>query len=140
MNNDNPVKDDPIVIVRSAAPDGEQSTVGVLKVGKDLTVKTAGTQHISMRHGILPPGKKASAHYHPFETVIYVIRGKHHTYFGPNLEHCVEVQPGDYVYIPAYTMHQPVNDGEEEMEFVAAQPAPDEIALLPPGAEEPYHH
>ena len=140
MSDEHPLSDEPLVIVRSNPAEGGQSSVGMIKVGKDLTGTTAGCQHISMRHGILPPGKKASAHYHPFETVIYVIRGKHQTNFGPHLEHSIEVHPGDYLYIPAYVVHQPVNDSDEEMEFVAAQPVPEEIALLPPGAEGPYEH
>ncbi|GAB4549182.1 MAG: cupin domain-containing protein [Anaerolineae bacterium] len=96
-----------------------------------ITDKTTSSRMISMTHGTLAPGLKAEPHYHPFETAIYIIAGKARVFFGPNLEHEVICQTGDFVYIDAGVVHTPENIGETPLDYVAARAAPDDEYFLP---------
>lgn len=96
-----------------------------------ITDQTTGAQAISMTHGSLAPGLKAEAHYHPFETAIYIISGTAKVYYGPNLEHEIVCQSGDFVYIAPGVVHAPENVGAVPLEYVAARSAAADVYYLP---------
>jgi uncharacterized RmlC-like cupin family protein len=55
-------------------------------------------------------------------------------YWGENLEHVMETNAGDLIYIPAGTPHLPFNDGIEPAVAVIARTDPNEqesVVLLP---------
>ena len=63
----------------------------------------AGTVHIHA-------GAKTGAHHHgALESVIYVVRGRARMRWGEQLEFTAEAGPGDFIYVPPYTIHQHVN-------------------------------
>ena len=84
-----------------------------------------------MAHGIIPPGVSASAHYHPFETAIYVITGTCRVFLGVENDTFVNVKAGDFLYIPAGVVHCPVNSGLEAVEYIVARSSPQEVCLYP---------
>lgn len=52
----------------------------------------------------------SSVHHHgPLETVVYVLSGKSKVRWGMRLEHEVDLEPGDFVFIPPYMPHQEIN-------------------------------
>jgi uncharacterized RmlC-like cupin family protein len=56
------------------------------------------------------PGAATGAHHHgDQETVLYVVEGIARYRWGQHLEHVVEAGPGDFVFIPAHTVHQEIN-------------------------------
>jgi uncharacterized RmlC-like cupin family protein len=56
------------------------------------------------------PGAATGAHHHgDQETVLYVVEGIARYRWGARLEHVVEAGPGDFVFIPAHTVHQEIN-------------------------------
>jgi uncharacterized RmlC-like cupin family protein len=56
------------------------------------------------------PGAATGAHHHgDQETILYVVEGIARYRWGENLEHVVEAGPGDFVFIPAHTVHQEIN-------------------------------
>jgi uncharacterized RmlC-like cupin family protein len=56
------------------------------------------------------PGAATGAHHHgDQETILYVIEGIARYRWGQHLEHVVEAGPGDFVFIPAHTVHQEIN-------------------------------
>src|SRR5438876_7081898 len=76
-----------------------------------LTRESAGTRGICMTVATLPPGAKAKAHLHRgIETAVYVIEGEAEMLWGEKLEHRLEAQAGDYIYIPADTPHLVMNN------------------------------
>jgi uncharacterized RmlC-like cupin family protein len=93
-----------------------------------ISGESAGSEHISMAVGIVPPGKKSKRHYHPFETAIYVINGKARAYFGPNDEEYTDVNGGDFVFIPANVWHSTENIGDGPIQYILARAAPEEVA------------
>src|SRR5271166_7201820 len=56
------------------------------------------------------PGAVTGAHHHgDQETILYVVEGTARFRWGERLEHVVEAGPGDFVFIPAHTVHQEIN-------------------------------
>ncbi|MEM8731646.1 MAG: cupin domain-containing protein [Pseudomonadota bacterium] len=89
--------------------------------------ETTGAQGICMHMLRIPPGGRAKAHQHDaHETAIYVIEGEAIMYWGEQLEHLMETQPGDLVYIPAGVPHLPVNTGTTEAVAIIARTDPHE--------------
>ena len=56
------------------------------------------------------PGAATGAHHHgDQETILYVVEGIARYRWGQRLKHVVEAGPGDFVSIPAHTVHQEIN-------------------------------
>jgi len=56
------------------------------------------------------PGAATGAHHHgDQETILYVLEGTARYRWGDRLEHVVDAGPGDFVFIPAHTVHQEIN-------------------------------
>lgn len=93
-----------------------------------ISAQTAGTKHLCMHLVIIPPGGKATAHYHNgYETTIYIIKGRAETKYGEKLEHSSINEAGDFLFIPANLPHQPVNLSEtDEVIAVVARNDPNE--------------
>ena len=48
---------------------------------------------------------------------------------GDNLETELAIGPGDFLYVPAEAVHQPINDDSESMEIIVARNTPVEIVV-----------
>lgn len=100
-----------------------------------IAKETVGAQGVCMHLLTVPPGGRAKAHMHAtHETAIYVISGAAKMYWGEQLEHVMETQAGDMIYIPADVPHLPFNDGSEPAVAVIARTDPHEqesVVLLP---------
>ncbi len=73
----------------------------------------------------------SGAHHHgPLESSIYVISGRARFRYGDQLEHEVEVGPGDFVYVPPEAIHQEVNaDASECVEMIVARDGQENIVV-----------
>lgn len=100
-----------------------------------ISAESAGAQGICMHLLTIPPGERARAHLHEnHETAIYVLSGTSEMWYGPRLEHHVEVGAGEMLYIPAGVPHLPANPGPEPVTAVIARTDPHEqesVVLLP---------
>jgi len=94
----------------------------LVRAGKDFTGKqgltykpaisaeSVGALGLHMQLVTIPPGGKAKAHKHAsHETAIYALSGTSCMYYGENLEHHMQINPGDFLYIPADMPHLPYN-------------------------------
>lgn len=90
--------------------------------------KTAQARGLSLNLIVVPPGGKAEPHTHSaFESAIYVISGKAIHHWGPRLEHSMETQAGDFLYIAPGVPHYPENASRTEPVIaVVARNDPDE--------------
>ena len=90
--------------------------------------KTAQARGLSLNLIVVPPGGKAEPHTHSaFESAIYVISGKAIHHWGPRLEHSMETQAGDFLYIAPGVPHYPENaSATEPVIAVVARNDPDE--------------
>ncbi len=100
-----------------------------------IAAETVGSAAICMHLLTIPPGGRAKAHLHAsHETAIYVLEGLTVMYWGPALEHRMEVGAGDLLYIPAGMPHLPFNPGPGPARAVISRTDPHEqesVVLLP---------
>jgi uncharacterized RmlC-like cupin family protein len=97
--------------------------------------ETTGAQGICMHLLTIPPRGRAKAHKHAtHETAIFVIEGSAKMYWGERLEHCMDTEAGDLIYIPADMPHLPFNPSDKPARAVLARTDPNEqesVVLLP---------
>lgn len=92
-----------------------------------ISKQASGSQAICMHLLTIPAGGRAKAHKHDtHETAIYVLSGHAVMYWGDRLEHCMETNVGDMVYIPADVPHLPINTSDAEVTAVIARTDPNE--------------
>src|SRR5262245_52402121 len=93
--------------------------------------------HVSVEHGV-----HSQPHHHgESESAIYIISGRARFRFGDRLEHTVDAQAGDFVFVPAYVVHQEINPDEAEtVTMIVSRSTPDNIVVnveLPEGEQAP---
>ena len=97
--------------------------------------ENVGSSGICMHLLTIPPGGRARAHKHAtHETAIYQMTGRSVMYWGERLQHRMEAEAGDLIYIPADMPHLPINPGPEPCTAVIARTDPNEqesVVLLP---------
>jgi uncharacterized RmlC-like cupin family protein len=88
-------------------------------------------QQLSAFRADVAPGAATGAHHHgEQETVLYVISGVARYRWGERLEHVVEAGPGDFVLIPAHTIHQEINaSATEPTVWAVVRSGPDPIVV-----------
>lgn len=92
-----------------------------------VSAETAGATKICMHLLEIPPGVSARPHYHEaHETAILVLEGKAEMRHGPELEHLMTVEAGDWIFIPAGVPHQPYNPYDAPAKAVLARTDPNE--------------
>jgi uncharacterized RmlC-like cupin family protein len=75
-----------------------------------VSAESAGSSGLCMHLLTIPPGGKAKAHLHEnHESAVYVLSGEAEMWYGENLSERVEVNAGDFLYIPAGVPHLPAN-------------------------------
>jgi uncharacterized RmlC-like cupin family protein len=94
----------------------------------DQTPQTAGMHRLAAVSHVLveskalwagvmlaEPGTASSVHHHgPQETVVYVLSGPSRVRWGGRLEHEVDLEPGDFVFIPPFMPHQEINPSPDQ--------------------------
>jgi uncharacterized RmlC-like cupin family protein len=64
---------------------------------------------------LVDPGTASSVHHHgPLETVVYMVSGQSKVRWGSRLEHEVDLEPGDFLFIPPFVPHQEINPSPDE--------------------------
>ena len=88
-----------------------------------VSAETTGSTVIWLGRMALPPGGRTKAHVHEHhETALYMMSGDVlELWTGDELEHCDQVRPGDYIYIPANVLHIAVNRGATPAVFMGSR-------------------
>jgi uncharacterized RmlC-like cupin family protein len=107
---------------------GDRSSHGLIR-GFGVSAATTGSAALSMAHGVVPPGAVSDRHYHPFETAVYLISGRARAFFGAHDQEWVDVEAGDFVYIPAGLPHRTANTGDGPAAYVLARAAPEDVVI-----------
>jgi uncharacterized RmlC-like cupin family protein len=80
-----------------------------------LSAKNVGAKQLSMNVATIPPGGVAAAHIHvDFEVMLYILHGRVRHEFGPALEHVVENEAGDFIFIEPGVPHEVFNASDTE--------------------------
>ncbi|WP_091213591.1 cupin domain-containing protein [Paenibacillus sp. BC26] len=101
-----------------------------------ISAESVGSTGLCMHLLTIPPGGRAKAHLHEHhESSIYVLSGRAGMWYGDRLEQHMEVEAGDFMYIPAGVPHLPYNRSDSEVcTAVIARTDPNEqesVTLLP---------
>jgi uncharacterized RmlC-like cupin family protein len=117
--------DDDIVTVR---PDAEVLSRQRLPYFIGISAATARSKVLSMNLIVIPPAGAAEPHLHAGqETAIYILKGRVKTRYGPGLRKSSVNQEGDFMFIPPYVSHQPVNMSATEAAYaIVARNDPNE--------------
>ena len=113
--------------VRVIKPESREIEVasGEMRRVAGVSLGLVGAQGIHLALAEIPPGKSSTPHRHTnCESAIYVLRGKGRFMVGEDLKKAIEFGPGDFIYVPQNSLHQPVNDGNEEIELIVARNSP----------------
>ena len=64
---------------------------------------------------LVDPGTSSSVHHHGrLETVVYMVSGQSKVRWGSRLEHEVDLEPGDFLFIPPFVPHQEINPSPDQ--------------------------
>src|SRR5258705_12974953 len=75
-----------------------------------LSGKNVGAKKLSMNVATIPPGGEAYAHIHVgFEVMLYILEGRVRHEYGPALEHTLENEAGDFIFIEPGVPHEDFN-------------------------------
>jgi uncharacterized RmlC-like cupin family protein len=75
-----------------------------------LSARNVGSRKLSMNVATIPPGGVAAAHIHvDFEVMLYILQGRVRHEFGPALEHAIENEAGDFIFIEPGVPHEVFN-------------------------------
>jgi uncharacterized RmlC-like cupin family protein len=75
-----------------------------------LSEKNVPAKQLSMNVATIPPGGVAAAHIHVgFEVMLYILQGRVRHEFGPALEHSIENEAGDFIFIEPGVPHEVFN-------------------------------
>jgi uncharacterized RmlC-like cupin family protein len=93
--------------------------------------KTVGAEHLWVGHVSVDKGVRSGPHHHgELESVIYVISGRARFRFGDKLEHTVEAEAGDFVFVPPYLVHQEINaSANEAVDMVVARSSQENVVV-----------
>jgi len=94
---------------------GGQRTWNNIRYKTGMSGKNVGAKELSMNLATIPPGGVAYAHIHVgFEVMLYIIEGRVRHEFGPKLEHSVENEAGDFIFIEPGVPHEVFNVSDTE--------------------------
>ena len=99
-----------------------------------LSAKNVGSKKLSMNVATIPPGGVAYAHIHVgFEVMLYILEGRVRHEYGPELEHTLENEAGDFIFIEPGVPHEVFNmsDTEPVVAFVARSSADEWDNIIP---------
>ncbi len=77
------------------------------------------------------PDTASSVHHHGhLETVVYVVSGLSKVRWGNRLEHEVDLEAGDFLFIPPYVPHQEINPSPDQpTQWVVVRSGPEAIVV-----------
>jgi len=80
-----------------------------------MWAENVGSGSLSMNVATVPPGAVAKAHIHVgFEVMLYLLKGRVRHEFGPRLEHVLENEAGDFIFIEPGVPHEVFNLSDTE--------------------------
>ena len=120
----------PCVITRSDGLEVDVASGSMTRLA-GVSEALSGSTGIHLSIATVPPGRCSTAHYHVnCESAIYVVSGEGLFLHGEELEIEDEIAPGDFIYVPPDSNHQPVNTSDDEdLVLIVARNAPVEIVV-----------
>ena len=105
----------PLRVLRAADRDcGTTQTPGMQREA-GVSLETTGAEQLWMGHVTVAPGVESGVHHHgACESGIYIISGHARFRSGPDLLEHADAGPGDFIFVPAWALHQEINLSQTE--------------------------
>jgi uncharacterized RmlC-like cupin family protein len=102
---------------------------------------TVGATGLWVGHVTMAQGVKSGPHHHgPLESAIYIISGRARLRYGEHLEHVVDADAGDFIFVPAELIHQEINaSSDEPVVMIVSRSGSENVVVnvdLPEGEQE----
>ena len=94
--------------------DRTPQTPGMLRLAA-VSHRLVGSETLWAGVMLVEPNTASSVHHHgPLETVVYMVSGESKVRWGSRLEHEVDLEPGDFLFIPPFVPHQEINPSPDQ--------------------------
>lgn len=109
---------------------GTAQTPG-MKREAGISAGLCGSEGLWMGTAVNDPGQRSGVHHHgKNESGIYILRGRVRFRWGEKLEHVVDTEPGDFVFVPPFEVHMEENlDPQNEAELLLARNSQEQIVV-----------
>jgi uncharacterized RmlC-like cupin family protein len=108
---------------------GTAQTPGMTRVA-GVSASTSGASGVWMGEVIAQPKFRSGAHHHgDVESAIYIISGRLRMRWGEHLEHEVDAQAGDFIFVPAQVVHQEISAGDEPVVAIVARGGQENVVI-----------
>lgn len=120
----------PIYVVHADALATDAAQVAGMTRYEAIGGSTVGARSLRLGRVVAHAGMISAVHHHgDCETAVYLMSGRVLMLFGPDLRERIELVPGDFFFVPPWTIHAEANLGGEDAEFIVAQSSPQGIAV-----------
>ena len=112
---------------------GTAQTPGMVRQA-GISAMLTGSEGLWMGTAVNTPGACSAAHHHgQNESGIYILRGRVRFRWGEKLEHVLDTEPGDFVFVPPFEIHMEENlDSAGEAELLLARNSQEAIVVNVP--------
>lgn len=119
----------PRVVRAAQVTDQTAQSTGALRVA-GVSGATAGATRIWLGKVSTEPGHRSAAHHHgDAETAGYVLKGRARIYYGEDFKEYVDLEEGDFIFVPPNFPHIEANlSDEEELVWLTAR-TPDNVVI-----------
>lgn len=109
---------------------GTAQTPGMVREA-GISARLAGSSGLWMGTATNEPGAKSGVHHHGSnESGIYVLSGRVRFRWGERLEHTVDTEAGDFIFVPPYEVHMEENlDTEQPAVLLLARNSQEQIVV-----------
>ena len=117
----------PIIVTKKDSLE-EEINSGSMTRFAGVSEHLSNATNIHMAIANIPIDRCSTTHYHTnCESAIYVLSGSGLFVHGENMDIQDEISAGDFIFVPAGALHQPVNTGETTLKLIVARNTPTEI-------------
>ncbi|MGI8855738.1 MAG: cupin domain-containing protein [Thermomicrobiales bacterium] len=120
----------PIHVVHADALATDAAQVAGMTRYEAIGGGTVGTRALRLGRVVAHAGMISAVHHHgDCETAVYLMSGRVLMLFGPDLRERIELVPGDFFFVPPWTIHAEANLSGEDAAFIVAQSSPQGVAV-----------
>jgi uncharacterized RmlC-like cupin family protein len=95
-----------------------------------ITAELSGSTKMCASVMTAEPHTASGVHHHgPQDTIVYAVSGYSAIRSGPNGSEQVELNAGDFAFIPAGLVHQELNIGDEPVTWVVVRSGPEPVVV-----------
>ena len=120
-----------VSVVRPGQQDAATTQTPGMFRAEGVGAKTVGATGIWVGHVSVAKAVSSAPHHHgALESAIYIISGRARFRHGERLEHVVEAEAGDFIFVPPYVVHQEINASDEAtVDMIVARSSQENVVV-----------